>query len=117
EFTRPANFNLATYWEQSKLQFVESLPSFKVEVLADPTIISRMTFTDKFIEKVATGRQRNHCNAPVPVTLNFNTEQEAIAYILGFGGAMKVVQPEYLIEKVVREAKLVMDMYANEAQT
>lgn len=108
-FTRPEHFNLTEYWKQSKLDFTESLPSFKVEVLAHPTIIGRVTFTDKFVEKVAADAQLD--DRTVPMTLNFNTEEEAIAYILGFGGAMKIVQPEYLIEQVVQQAKTVIEMY------
>ncbi|GGG02131.1 helix-turn-helix transcriptional regulator [Paenibacillus abyssi] len=108
-FTRPEHFNLSEYWKQSKLSFAESLPSLKVEILAEPSIISRMTFTDKFVEKVAADAQLN--DRMVPVTLNFNTEQEAVAYVLSFGGAMKLVQPEYLIERVIQQAKSVIEMY------
>jgi len=108
-FTRPQHFSLSDYWKQSKINFVESLPSYKVEVLAAPTIINRMTFTDKFVNISAIGTVQN--DSWVPVTLDFNTEQEAIAYVLGYGGAMKVVQPKVLSEKIVQQAKAVIEMY------
>lgn len=108
-FTRPEHFHLAEYWKQSKLEFTESLPSLKVKVLVDPAIISRMTFTDKFVDKVDTDVHKH--GQLVCVTLNFNTEQEAIGYVLGFGEAMKLVEPEYLIEKVLHQARSVIEMY------
>lgn len=111
-FTRPARFNLSEYWKGSKLSFAESLPSFEVEVLADRAIISRLTFTDKFVEKIDADTKID--GGAVPVKLNFNTEQEAVAYVLGFGGAMKIVQPAYLIEKAVQQARAVIAMYDNE---
>lgn len=108
-FARPEHFKLNEYWKQSKREFTESLPSFEVKVLADPTTVGRMTFTDKFVEKVDADEQLT--DDTILVTLNFNTEQEAIAYVLGFGGAMKLIEPEYLIGKIVQQAKYVIEMY------
>lgn len=97
------------YWKQSKRDFTESLSSFEVKVLADPTTVGRMTFTDKFVEKVDADVQLT--DDTVLVTLTFNTEQEAVAYVLGFGGAIKLIEPEYLIGKIVQQAKYVIEMY------
>lgn len=108
-FTRPENFNLRAYWQESKLNFTAALPSLKVEVLAAPEIIGRMTFTDKFVVKLTEDVQSDaHM---VPVTISFHTEQEAVEYVLGFGGAMKLIQPEYLIDKIVQQARAVIEMY------
>jgi len=108
-FTRPEHFNLSEYWKQSKLDFSQSLPLLKVEVLVHPGIIGRITFTNKFVDNVTTNTQLN--DGMIAVTLTFNTEEEAIAYVLGFGGAMKLLQPEHLIEKIVQQAKAVMGVY------
>ncbi|MEK4249083.1 helix-turn-helix transcriptional regulator [Paenibacillus sp. FSL W7-1287] len=108
-FTRPEQFQLSEYWKQSTLSFVEALPSFQVEVEVDPAIMGRLTFTDKFVDITTIGDSHN--GQPTPVTLTFNTEQEAISYILGFGAAMTITQPEYLREKVVLQAQLMIKMY------
>ncbi|WP_336771109.1 helix-turn-helix transcriptional regulator [Paenibacillus sp. MMO-58] len=108
-FSRPAEFDLAEYWKQSKLDFAGALPSFEVKVLVHPSIIGRLTFTDRFVEKVGTAAPA--ADGKVPVTLRFNTEQEAMEYVLGFGGAMMLAQPDYLVEKIVRQAKAVLAMY------
>ncbi|MGO4106877.1 helix-turn-helix transcriptional regulator [Paenibacillus sp. YAF4_2] len=109
EFTRPARFDLAEYWKQSKLNFAESLPTLEVKVLAHSSIIGRLTLTDRFVEKIDEHLPVE--DEMVSLTLSFNTEQEAVEYVLGYGGAMKLVQPEYLIEKVVQQAKAVIAMY------
>jgi Predicted transcriptional regulator len=108
-FSRPAEFDLAEYWKQSKLDFAGSLPSLEVKVLADPSILARLTFTDRFVEKIDTTAPA--VDGKIPVTLHFNTEQEAAEYVLGYGGAMKLLQPANLIEKVVHQAKAVIAMY------
>lgn len=108
-FTRPARFDLAEYWNQSKLNFAESLPALEVKVLAHSSIIGRLTFTDRFVEKIDMPTSVE--DEMASVTLSFNTEQEAVEYVLGYGGAMKLVQPEYLIGKVVQQAKAVIAMY------
>lgn len=109
EFARPEDFHLSEYWKQSKLSFVEALPLFQVEVEVDPAIIGRLTFTDKFVHITNIGEKRS--DHPVPVTLTFNTEQEAVSYVLGFGESMRIVQPQYLIEKVVQQAQTIITMY------
>ncbi|WP_317979085.1 helix-turn-helix transcriptional regulator [Paenibacillus glycanilyticus] len=108
-FSRPDDFDLAEYWKQSKLDFAGSLPSIEIKVLADPSILGRMSFTDRFVEKLGTAVPA--VDGKVPVTLRFNTEQEAVEYVLGFGGAMMLEQPDHLIEKIVQQAKAVLAMY------
>lgn len=108
-FTRPEQFSLSDYWKQSTSDFVGALPSYKVEVLVARAIINRLTFTDKFVNILAVGTEQS--DGWIPVTLDANTEQEAIAYVLGYGGAMKLVQPQALIEKIVQQAKAVSEMY------
>jgi len=109
EFIRPEHFHLAEYWKQSKLDFTEALPSFEVQVLAHREMIGRMTFTDKFVKRVDANSETG--KPLVNVTLKFNTEQEAIEYVLGYGGRIRLVQPEYLIDKIVQQARMVIEMY------
>ncbi|RTE10014.1 helix-turn-helix transcriptional regulator [Paenibacillus whitsoniae] len=108
-FTRPKDFHLAEYWKRSKLAFSESLPAFQVKVAAAPEVVSRMTFTDKFVVKVA--EQARPDDGMLDITLNFNTEQEAVQYVLGFGGAVKLIEPERLIALLVQQAHAVIGMY------
>lgn len=108
-FTRPAGFHLPDYWKKSMVQFNESLPVFEAKVLAHVSIIGRLTFTEKFVEIEIVDPTPN--DGMVLVHLRCNTEQEAIQYVLGFGGRMKVNQPEEMVEKIVRQAKAVIQLY------
>lgn len=108
-FTRLVSFDLAEYWKQSKREFAESLPSFEVKVLVQSSVIGRLTFTDRFVEKI--DMHSPAADDLVSVSLKFNTEQEAVEYVLGFGGAIRLVQPEYLIKKVVQQAKAVLALH------
>lgn len=108
-FTRPQHFSLPQYWKQSKLNFVESLPSIEVKVLAHKELLGRMLFTDKFVEQI----HEDICSREqwVRLSLQFNTEQEAIEYIIGFGGRMKLLEPADMIPEIIQQAKSVIKMH------
>mgnify|MGYP001276821599 CR=1 FL=1 len=110
-FARPEPFNLAAYWKESKQQFAASLPHFEVKVLVDPAIVNRITFTDKFLQKAEIGKAEG--GGMVPAMLHFDSEEEAVEYVLGFGGKMKIVQPEDLIPLVIEQARAAIALYAD----
>lgn len=124
-FSRPEQFNLGAYWQESKQAFAKALPSFEVRVLVERNSLARMTLTDRFVEKVDVHEGVNPDVKPdvnpdvnpgengqwVEVALNLNTEQEAIAYLLSYGTKMKLIQPEYLIEKICDQAHAIITMY------
>lgn len=112
-FARPESFDLATYWKESKEQFAASLPRFEVHVLADPAIIGRLTFTDKFVQRTEIGEAE--ADGMVPAVLHVHTEEEAAEVVLGFGGKMKLVRPKSLIPLVVEKAKAALALHAEEA--
>ncbi|MBH0168282.1 helix-turn-helix transcriptional regulator [Fictibacillus sp. 18YEL24] len=108
-FVRPANFQLADYWNKSKQNFVQSLPVFEVEVEASPAIIQRLSFSGRFAQVVSTSTPNE--NGWIPVKLSFDTKQEATSYIIGFGDQIKIISPSSLIESVKRMAESVLTFY------
>ncbi|CAG9623229.1 helix-turn-helix transcriptional regulator [Sutcliffiella rhizosphaerae] len=110
-FERPEGFHLAAYWLQSKRDFIQSLPSYGVQVEMDPTIINRIMFTGKFVQVM--DRQSPNENQWVPATLQFNDYQEAIQFVLGFSDKIKVISPEDLPNRIVSSAKAVINFYEN----
>ncbi|MED1863787.1 YafY family protein [Fictibacillus nanhaiensis] len=108
-FIRPADFQLAEYWAESKLNFVQSLPVYEVEVVASPAIIQRLTFSGRFAQVMSTGAPNE--NGWFPVKLTFDTEQEAASYIIGFGDQMKIVYPTSVIESVKEIAESALFLY------
>ncbi|WP_345893197.1 WYL domain-containing protein [Fredinandcohnia quinoae] len=103
---------MATYWEQSKVEFVQNLPNYDVQVEIHPKIMSRINFTGKFVKVIQT-ENPNEDNW-IPATLAFNDKQEAIEFILGFANKIKIVSPKDLSDKVVSLAKSVIDFYNHE---
>jgi predicted DNA-binding transcriptional regulator YafY len=108
-FSRPAEFQLAEYWNQSKQTFVENLPVFEVDVEVSPFIMQRLTFTGPFVQLLNTGTPKG--NRWIPIKLSFDTEQEAKAYILGFGDQIRILQPISLIDSVKQMADSVLSLY------
>ncbi len=108
-FERPRDFNLAQYWQSSTRAFIENLPNYEVSVEVAPSVLPKLTFTNRFVRIVET-ESRNSAGW-TPVHLSFNTEDEASAYLLSFADQMKVVQPEQLQARIVEMAKAVIEFY------
>ncbi|OIU70513.1 helix-turn-helix transcriptional regulator [Rossellomorea aquimaris] len=102
-FTRPADFELAEYWNSSTKAFIKNLPSYEVKVEAAAAIVSRLTFSGRFARVLEVGAESG--NGRVPVTLSFDTENEAIGYLLGFGDQVKVVEPVELGSRILEMAE------------
>ncbi|TGG93187.1 YafY family transcriptional regulator [Natronospirillum operosum] len=110
-FTRPESFSLADHWQQSKLAFADALPTFQVEVSVPPDVLRRMTFANQFVTRIHSETSADQ--KEVRVTLNFHTEQDAVSYILGFGGQVRLLSPQQLIPDIVQQAKQVIELYSN----
>lgn len=98
--SRPAGFDLAAFWADSSARFVSTLPKYHARVRANPAILKRLKHTGKFVqvEQVA----EPDPDGWVPVTIRFQTEEEACHFVLGFGPQIAVIEPETLRERVIR---------------
>ena len=108
-FNRPDSFDLAEYWKMSTQAFLERLPNFEVRVKGHPSILPRLKFTPRFLRILEIGSP-----APdgwIPITLSFDTEQEAAETILGFGDRMTVLEPVSLQHRVIAMAKALVKRY------
>ncbi|ARI78989.1 helix-turn-helix transcriptional regulator [Halobacillus mangrovi] len=107
-FERPADFDLASYWKNSKKTFAETLPNFSVEVKVSTSAYKRIMFTGRFVTKTS---EKGTEDGWAYVELTFQTEEEAVNFILGFGNQILVVSPKDLISKVTDRAKEVLTLY------
>lgn len=107
-FERPPHFHLPDYWEQSKASFVKNLPAYEVDVWLHPRIVGRITFTGKFVKVMK--KEQPTDDGWIPATLQFNDEQEAIEFILGFSDQIRVESP-HLKEKILTAAQAVIAFY------
>ncbi|WP_044338586.1 helix-turn-helix transcriptional regulator [Rossellomorea aquimaris] len=108
-FTRPNDFNLAQYWNSSTQAFIKKLPSYEVKVEVNPSTLSRLTFTGRFARVLEIGDRTK--KDWIPVTLSFDTEEEAKGYLLGFADQVRVVEPDDLHQKILEMAEAAVSFY------
>ncbi|MFD1436515.1 helix-turn-helix transcriptional regulator [Kroppenstedtia eburnea] len=108
-FNRPDSFDLARYWKMSTQTFLERLPNVEVRVKGHPSILPRLKFTSRFLRILEIGSPAS--DGWIPITLSFDTEQEAAETILGFGDRVIVTAPESLQRRVIAMAKAVVQRY------
>ncbi|MCA1060136.1 YafY family transcriptional regulator [Rossellomorea aquimaris] len=109
QFKRPQGFNLSQYWSSSTTSFIKKLPSYEVRVKVSPDALSRLTFTGRFARVLEVGDRRG--DAWIPVTLSFDTEEEAKAYLLGFADRVKVIEPADLKHYILEMAEATLSFY------
>ncbi|MGP4081157.1 helix-turn-helix transcriptional regulator [Pseudalkalibacillus sp. R45] len=109
QFERPADFDLATYWKSSTKAFIEKLPTYSVWVEAAPSILPRMKFTGRFVQKIEAGSETGE--GWTPIKLSFDTKEEAISYILGFADQIKVIEPKELKTEILSAAEATVRFY------
>jgi predicted DNA-binding transcriptional regulator YafY len=107
-FTRPRDFCLATYWKKSTEQFVERLPQYHVVAQVDPTILQNLSYAGRYpkidvLEEVQAGWSK--------VALQFQVEQEALAFIMGFGAKIRVIEPDILRRKIQQRSEEIVALY------
>jgi predicted DNA-binding transcriptional regulator YafY len=107
---RPVGFNLADYWQQSMVEFKANLPSYRVTVRVMPEAMSWLRYAGYFaqIEQVIDAPD---ADGWVPVSLRFDIEKAACAYVLGFGAQMEVIEPLELRDRVLQAAKETIARY------
>ena len=90
-------------------EFQTHLPHYGVTVRVDPAVIPRLRYAGYF----ARIEQINPPDAEgwIPVSIRFDVEEAACAYVLGFGAQMEVLEPLELRDRVVQAAKEAIALY------
>jgi predicted DNA-binding transcriptional regulator YafY len=109
---RPADFDLAAFWEQSAAQFRAHLPRYRATVRVRREILSRLPYAGRFARIERTGEP--DADGWVKVRLGFDAEEMACEYALSFGTQLEVLEPPALREKVVAAAQHVVAFYARQ---
>jgi predicted DNA-binding transcriptional regulator YafY len=107
---RPRHFDLAAYWEQSSTHFKASLPRYPATLRADALILPQMRNASRYahIEDIAPADPDGWHR----ISMRFEEENSASAYVLGFGAHIEVVEPRALREKVIAAAQGIVALYA-----
>jgi predicted DNA-binding transcriptional regulator YafY len=103
-FERPANFKLAIYWEASTKQLEEQRKSFDAIVCADPKAaqsLGRWCSTSPF-----QGKRPQSCPKDWHLLkISFEDPEQARFMMLGFGPRASVLEPASLRERILTDAK------------
>jgi len=110
---RPPGFDLAAHWAQSSAQFKANLPRYPATVRVDPAILPRLEYAGKSarIEQI----DPPDADGWLKVFIQFEIEEQACAYVLGFGPQIEVLEPQELREKVINLAEGVVALYAQKS--
>lgn len=109
QYERPADFDLAAFWERSAADFKRNLPRYPATVRIDAAQLGRlrqMRFSQ--VEHVGPVEQ----DGWVTVEVLFEVEDDACSQVLSFGASIEVLAPPELRELVVREAEAMLARYA-----
>jgi predicted DNA-binding transcriptional regulator YafY len=107
-FDRPADFDLAAYWEQSMGEFKQRLPQYPATVRLDESVLARLSKERyvKVIESKPSERQ-----GWLTAEVEFQTLSSACEIILSYGSRIQAFEPDELREKVMTEVKAMNELY------
>ncbi|HLH62877.1 MAG TPA: YafY family protein [Ktedonobacteraceae bacterium] len=111
-FIRPADFDLAAYWEQSSSDFKANLPRYPATLRVDPAILAYMRTAGRYARITST--EPPEADGWVRVAMLFEGEHNACEYVLSFGAQVIVVEPQELREKVIEVAKSIVALYQSQ---
>jgi predicted DNA-binding transcriptional regulator YafY len=100
-FVPPADFDLATYWENSSAAFLANLPRYPVTVRVAPCALTRARDGGWLVTVEREGSP--DAAGWVELDLCFDAQEEAHRFVLGFGAAMEVLEPAE-VRQVMRES-------------
>ena len=102
---RPAEFDLASYWDHSAAEFREKLPRFYATFLINPPAMRQVRYRGWRVEQETPEGDR------VRVRLRFDIEAEAVQFALSLGGEAEMLEPTELRSNVVAGALAVIQRH------
>lgn len=105
---RPADFDLAAYWQQSKAEFMANLPKYYATLRVQDSV-KHMLKVWRFARTLAMSEPDE--DGWVTAEVCFEVDDEAWMYVLGLGPQVEVIAPEELKQKVLDGARAVVARY------
>ena len=106
---RPADFDLAAYWERSAAEFTAHLPQYRATLRVTPDAL-------RYIRQGGRWARIEQESAPdadgwIVLSILFEEEHGAREFALGFGAQVEVIAPSELREQVIEEARAILARY------
>lgn len=112
-FTRPANFDLATYWAAWCRRREEEQSVYEVHVRVAPAFLPYLRAPFGLPRSAASPPD---CSGWHPLTLAFNSLETVRARLLGCGGAVEVLAPIPLRRSIADFAVQVLALYGEDGE-
>jgi predicted DNA-binding transcriptional regulator YafY len=107
---RPEGFDLAAFWKRSSEEFLASLPRYPATVRVSAEVRPQLCGRCRYVERVDPPDARGWTTA----YMQFETEEEACRYLIGFGDRVEVLAPHSLQERMRAVAEQVLSLYAQQ---
>jgi predicted DNA-binding transcriptional regulator YafY len=105
---RPPEFDLAAYWENSKIQLKANLPRYPGRVRIDPAILARLRWS-RYIRLESVSEPE--ADGWLSIDIMFETEDEACSLVLSLGTRIEVLEPPALRQRVQTESAATAALY------
>jgi len=108
-FDRPADFNLAAYWDASVQNFKTNLPRYEATIQVHSAVLTRIEYA-----RFATILHKEPVNDKPQwstARIQFDTLESAASYLLGYGPDAVVIAPQELRDLVLRQAEAIVKAY------
>jgi predicted DNA-binding transcriptional regulator YafY len=107
---RPPEFDLAAYWEDSKVQLKANLPRYPGRVRIDPAILTRLRWARYIrIESVS----ELESDGWLSIDILFETEDDACSLVLSLGSRIEVLEPPALRQRLFTESAATAALYSD----
>ena len=117
-FERPADFDLAAFWEHWCTRQEENRPSYPVTARVSPKIVPLLPFYfGKGIHDAIAHASLPDAEGWITLVLPFETARAARDRILGFGSAVEVLEPKPLRASIVDYAMQIVSFYGRVANS
>ena len=107
----PEDFNLVEFWSAWSLQQEHNRPQFPVQVRISPKLLEMLVF---FKDPIFSGdfiKPGMDEGGWYPLTIHFDTFENARQRLLNFGGAVEIINPHALRESVLDFARQTLSVY------
>ncbi len=107
-FTRPADFNLETYWHTTVNKFRKELPKYTVIIDISEELGKQLKRRKsiRIIEEAF-----NSSTHVYRLKILFDIEFEAMQFVFEYGNRIKIIEPKSLIDSLKRKAKEILNDY------
>lgn len=111
-FERPADFDLAKYWESSTERFKAELPKYPALIRLDARLLPRL----RQARYVETDEVQEEQGGKLLARVDFQTLETACERLLSWGTAVEVVEPEELRRRIGEAAEAIAAIYRSGAR-